>query len=270
MIEAALLEDLSEEFEDITTGALIGDERASARIVANDPGVIAGLDVAAAVFTRIDPGLSWETLLRDGDAFGTGAVVATIAGRLSGILAGERTVLNFLAHLSGISTLTSRFVEAVSGTTAEIFDTRKTTPGLRRLEKAAVVAGGGRNHRLGLYDGILIKDNHLVARGLIEAVRTARLAHSDMRIEVEVDTIEQLHQALAARADIVLLDNMDIMTLREAIVLAKDKVAIEVSGGVDLESVGPIAQAGAERISIGALTQSARRIDFSLVVDEIG
>lgn len=270
LIEAALLEDLGEQFEDITTGSLIENERSSARIVVNDPGVIAGLDVAAAVFTRIDSSLSWETSLGDGDAFEASIVVATVAGNLSGILAGERTVLNFLAHLSGIATLTSRFVEAVSGTSAEIFDTRKTTPGLRRLEKAAVVAGGGRNHRFGLYDGILIKDNHLVGRGLGEAVRDARSAHPDLQIEVEVDTIDQLHQALAERADIILLDNMDIMTLRKAISMAKNRATIEVSGGVDLESVGPIARAGAERISIGALTQSARPIDFSLAVDEIG
>jgi len=268
IIDAALLEDLGEGFIDITTEALVGDGRASARIVANDPGVIAGLDVAAAVFMRIDPGLSWETPLGDGDVFGAGAVAATLTGRLSGILTAERTALNFLAHLSGIATLTRGFVKAVSGTTAEILDTRKTTPGLRRLEKAAVAAGGGRNHRFGLYDGILIKDNHLVGRDLVEAVRSARSVYPDMRIEVEVDTIEQLHQALAARVDIVLLDNMDIATLRQAIALAKGRAVTEVSGSVDLESIGPIARAGAERISIGALTQSARPIDFSLAVDE--
>lgn len=269
IIEEAFLEDLGEDFQDITTRAIVGDERASARVIANCPGIIAGLEVTRAVFSRIDAGLSWDTPLGDGDIFDAGAVVVTIEGRLDSILTGERTALNFLAHLSGVATLTGRFVEAVSGTKAEIFDTRKTTPGLRGLEKAAVAAGGGRNHRFGLYDGILIKDNHLVGRDMLEAVRAARSAHPDGSIEVEVDTIEQLHQALAARADIVLLDNMDITTLREAITLAKDRATIEVSGGVDLDTVIPIARAGAERISIGALTQSARPIDFSLAVDEI-
>ncbi len=269
-IEEALLEDLGAGFEDITTGALIKDERASARIVANGPGVIAGLGVAAAVFGRIDPDLSWETTLANGDVFESGAITATLGGPLGAILSGERTALNFLAHLSGIATLTGQFVEAVSGTAAEILDTRKTTPGLRHLEKAAVVAGGGRNHRFGLYDAILIKDNHLVGRDLAEAVRAVRSAHPGKQIEVEVDTLEQLHQALAAAADIVLLDNMDIAIIRRAIAAAKDRTIIEVSGGVDLDNVGPIARAGAKRISIGALTQSAPPIDFSLAVDEIG
>lgn len=269
-IEEALLEDLGAGFEDITTGALIKDERASARIVANGPGVIAGLGVAQAVFGRIDPDLSWDTTLANGDAFESGAITATLSGPLGAILSGERTALNFLAHLSGIATLTGQFVEAVSGTAAEILDTRKTTPGLRHLEKAAVVAGGGLNHRFGLYDAILIKDNHLVGRDLAEAVRAVRSAHPGKQIEVEVDTLEQLHQALAAGADIVLLDNMDIATIRHAIAAAKDRTIIEVSGGVDLDNVGPIARAGAKRISIGALTQSAPPVDFSLAVDEIG
>ncbi len=269
-IEEALLEDLGAGFEDITTGALIKDERASARIVANGPGVIAGLGAAPAVFGRIDPDLSWETTLANGDAFESGAITATLSGSLGAILSGERTALNFLAHLSGIATLTGQFVEAVSGTAAEILDTRKTTPGLRHLEKAAVVAGGGLNHRFGLYDAILIKDNHLVGRDLAEAVRAVRSAHPGKQIEGEVDTLEQLHQALAAGADIVLLDNMDIATIRQATAAAKDRTIIEVSGGGDLDNVGPIARAGAKRISIGALTQSAPPVDFSLAVDEIG
>ncbi len=266
LIEAALLEDLGEAFVDITTEALVGQEEAKANIVANQSGVAAGMTVAEAVFHRINPSVVWEPIVGDGDYFVGGSVVASVSGGLLGILKAERTALNFLAHLSGVATLTRRFVDEVKGTDAEIFDTRKTLPGLRVLEKEAVTVGGGVNHRFGLYDGILIKDNHLVGRDLMAAVSAARAAHSGKTIEVEVDTVVQLRMALDAEADIILLDNMDITTLASAIALAKGRAVIEVSGGVNLETVGPIARAGAQRISVGALTQAAAPVDFSLTV----
>jgi nicotinate-nucleotide pyrophosphorylase (carboxylating) len=266
LIEAALLEDLGPERQDITTESVIGDERGEAEIIANEPGIMAGSAVAEAVLKHLDPDVNWIYLVEDGERFESGSAVALINGSLRSILTGERTALNFLSHLSGIATLTGKFVAAAEGTDARIFDTRKTLPGLRFLEKAAVAAGGGQNHRFGLFDGVLIKDNHLVGQSISAAVRRVREARPDDIIEVEVDNIGQLKEALDVGADIVLLDNMDIDTLKKAIGLAKGNTGIEVSGGITLETVGAAARAGAERISIGALTQGALPIDFSLAV----
>lgn len=268
-MEAALTEDLGADRQDLTTEAIVGSETAVAEIVANESGIVAGQEVAGTVFKCLLPEIGWRCSVTDGDRFAAGQAVARIEGPLSAILTGERTALNMLAHLSGIATLTGKYVQAVVGTDARIFDTRKTLPGLRYLEKAAVIAGGGNNHRFGLYDGVLIKDNHLIGRDLDGAIARARQAYPGRPIEVEVEEIDQLRQALSAEADIVLLDNMDLGTLREAISLAKGRAEIEVSGGINLDTVEAVARAGAERISVGALTQAATPIDFSLDVKEV-
>jgi nicotinate-nucleotide pyrophosphorylase (carboxylating) len=266
LVEAALSEDLGFDRRDITTQAVIGDENAEAEIIANESGVMAGSAVAEAAFKHLDGDVRWRALKVDGEGFTAGAAVAEIEGSLRTILTAERTALNLLSHLSGIATLTKKFVDAVEGTEAKILDTRKTLPGLRFLEKAAVAAAGGFNHRFGLYDGVMIKDNHLVGQSVGGAVRRARESLPGEVIEVEVDDLAQLKEALAAGADIVLLDNMDIATLKKAIGMAKGRAGVEVSGGIRLENVAAVAAAGAERISIGALTQGARPIDFSLAV----
>lgn len=266
VIETALREDLGPEFTDITTEALVGNESGLALIIANQAGRAAGLDAAGAVFSRLEARARWTPLVDEGAEFAVGETIAEIRASLRTILSGERTALNLLSHLSGIATLTSQYVFAVSGTGARIFDTRKTLPGLRRLEKAAVVAGGGHNHRFGLYDALLIKDNHLVGGDIRAAVELCRRARPGQPVEVEVDTLDQLREVLGVRPEIVLLDNMDEEKVREAVALSKGKVEIEVSGGVSLRNVGTLARAGAERISIGALTQAAAPIDFSLSV----
>jgi nicotinate-nucleotide pyrophosphorylase (carboxylating) len=263
-VAAALDEDLGPDYRqgDITTRVLVGDQRGSAVIGVNEPGVIAGLGVGAVVFRTLDPGIAWVPLVEEGSTVSAGQIVARVEGELRAILSGERTALNFLARLSGVATLTRRFVDEVAGTTAKIYDTRKTTPGLRVLEKYAVRAGGGYNHRLGLYDGILIKDNHLVDADLTGAVAAARA--TGRPVEVEVETLGQLEEAIAAGAEMVLLDNMDIDTLTEALNIARGKAEVEVSGGIDLQRVGRVAAVGPERISVGAITQGARPLDFAL------
>lgn len=274
LIELALREDLHDR-GDLTCEALIGPEdRGQVQIVARQAGVLAGLPVAAMVFARVDPQVAWTVRVEDGARVEAGTVVATLAGSLRSLLVGERTALNFLTHLSGVATLTRRYVEAVTGTRAQILDTRKTLPGWRRLQKYAVRAGGGANHRLGLYDGCLIKDNHLAAWAareggytVADAVRTARQrVPVGVPVEIEVDTLEQLADALDGHPDIVLLDNMPPPTLRQAVAL-RDRLspptALEASGGVTLETVADIARTGVERISIGALTHSAVALDLA-------
>ncbi len=267
-VKSALLEDLGPDYAagDITTTAVVGDRVGSAAISANQSGIIAGLPAAAAVFDALGTGVAWRADVKDGDRVASGQVVADLSGNLKIILEGERTALNFLSHLSGIATLTRQYVEAVAGTEAVIYDTRKTTPGQRLLEKYAVTVGGGRNHRLGLFDAILIKDNHLVGRTIGETVAMVRAARPDRRIEIEVETISQLVEAIEAGVEIVLMDNMDQTMLKEAVAIAKGKVEIEVSGGINLDNVGAVAAAGAERISVGAITQGAPPLDFSLAV----
>jgi nicotinate-nucleotide pyrophosphorylase (carboxylating) len=265
-VEAALEEDLGAA-GDITTDATIPvNAKGEAAIVAREAGVIAGLDLAAQAFLFLDPDVKFSPLVSDGELVKQGAKIAKIAGKTRAILTAERTALNFLGHLSGVATLTSRFVEAVAGTGARIACTRKTTPGLRALEKYAIRMGGGVNHRFGLYDGVLIKDNHIAAAGGIgNALRAlgSRAGHM-VRIEVEVDNLDQLKEALRFPIDAVLLDNMDVPTLKRAVAMVGGRVTTEASGGVRLETVRKIAETGIDLISAGALTHSARRLDLSL------
>lgn len=271
LIQMALAEDLSS-VGDLTCQALIPpDQRATVQVVARTNGVLAGSPIGRMVFARLESAVQWDALLHDGDRVSAGSVVASVSGPLNALLIGERTMLNFMTHLSGIATTTRRFVDAVAGTEAKIVDTRKTLPGWRLLEKYAVRCGGGTNHRMGLYDGVLIKDNHLAAwtatASIAEAVRVARKkAPAGISIEVEVDTLAQLEDALRGEPDIVLLDNMRVDSLRDAVALrdrAAPNVQLEASGGVILETVSEIARTGVERISIGALTHSAPALDLA-------
>ncbi len=278
LIELAFAEDL-DEAGDLTCQALIPESaRAEVLVMARQPGVLAGNPVAEQVFSTLDPQVVWSPEVSDGTELSTGMCIAKISGPLRSLLTGERTALNFLTHLSGIATLTHRFQEAVKPAEVKILDTRKTLPGWRVLEKYAVRAGGGTNHRMGLFDGCLIKDNHLAAWGaeessnstqpkIAEAVRQARLrVGHDVSIEVEVDTLDQLPDALAGSPDIVLLDNMPPDVLREAVAIRDElrpHVLLEASGGITLETIGAMAQTGVERISIGALTHSAPACDIA-------
>jgi len=268
-VSAALEEDLGIT-GDVTTNATIPlGARSSAVLVARKPGVIAGLAVAEQAFKVLDPDIQFTALVADGDEVGSGTVVARISGPSRSILSGERVALNFMGRMSGIATLTRRYVDAVEGTSAKIVDTRKTTPGLRAFEKYAVRCGGGHNHRIGLYDAVLIKDNHIVAAGGIgPAIAAAHLNAGHMvKIEVEVDTLEQLRAALDHPIDAVLLDNMSPGELRKAVSLAGGRVVTEASGGVNLETVRQIAEAGVDLISVGALTHSAPVLDLGLDFD---
>lgn len=270
LIDLALREDLGGR-GDLTCQALISPaERAAVNVVARKPGVIAGSPVGRMVFAALDPSITWTAHKTDGERVSPGDVVATVTGPLAKLLSGERTMLNFLTHLSGVATLTRRFVDAVAGTHACILDTRKTLPGYRVLEKYAVRCGGGTNHRMGLYDGVLIKDNHVAAwtakASIADAVRTARDKWPGVSIEVEVDSLDQLRDALQGAPDIVLLDNMDLATMRAAVTI-RDKstlaINLEASGGISLDNVRAIAETGVERISIGALTHSAPALDLA-------
>ena len=265
-VAAALDEDLSTA-GDITTDAIIpADATATAAIVARESGVVAGLDLAEAAFKALDPDIRFTRIVADGGGVAAGGKIATVSGKTRAILSAERTALNFLGRLSGIATLTASYVKAVEGTGARIACTRKTTPGLRALEKYAVRAGGGVNHRFGLYDAVLVKDNHIAAAGGIAGALAwlkSRAGHS-FRIEVEVDTLDQLAEALKFPIDAVLLDNMDAATLREAVKLVAGRVVTEASGGVTLENVREIASTGVDVISAGALTHSPRNLDSSL------
>jgi len=269
IVRAALAEDVGA--GDITTEAAIPPEvRAEAAIVAKEPCIVAGLALAAAVFHELNSKVQVKLLVNEGDVVAKGARVCALAGSAHAILTGERTALNFLQRLSGIATLTREFVEAVAGTKAKILDTRKTTPTLRLLEKYAVAAGGGTNHRMGLFDAIMIKDNHRVIlarlgpKALRNAVATARKKHPDAPIIIEADTLEQVEEAIAAGADHILLDNMMPDELREAVKLVAGRAKTEASGGVRLASVRAFAETGVDYISVGALTHSARAVDFSL------
>ncbi|MCP2606491.1 carboxylating nicotinate-nucleotide diphosphorylase, partial [Candidatus Aminicenantes bacterium AC-708-I09] len=244
------------------------DSVSKAQILAKEEGVLAGLDVALMVFQHIDPSIYFDKKFKDGDKFKEGDVLAILEGKTISILKGERIALNFLQRLSGIATLTNKFVEAVKGYNVKILDTRKTTPCLRKLEKYAVRKGGGENHRMSLSDMVLIKDNHLVVVGSIrEAVERAREKVGDrLKIEVEVKNIEELKEAIEAGADIVMLDNMDISEIKKAVKIAKDEVFLEVSGKVTLDNVKKIAKTGIDFISIGMLTHSYKSIDISLEI----
>jgi nicotinate-nucleotide pyrophosphorylase (carboxylating) len=260
-VRAWLAEDVGS--GDATSNAVIdADAVCEARILVREPGVISGLRAAAAVFEAL--GARLEPLAADGDCVDPGPI-AGLEGPARAVLTGERLALNLLGRLCGIATLTRRYVDAVDGTGATILDTRKTAPGLRELEKEAVRAGGGTNHRLGLDDGVLIKDNHLrLAPSIVDAVRRAR--STGLPVEVECDTLDQVGEALAASADRILLDNMSPDELRAAVSLAAGRTELEASGGVSLETVRAIAETGVDFISVGALTHSARALDVSLEV----
>jgi nicotinate-nucleotide pyrophosphorylase (carboxylating) len=265
-VAAALEEDLGQA-GDITTDPIIpAHASAEAEIVARKEGVIAGLDLAAASFKALDPDSQFVADVADGARVAAGARLARIQGKARALLSAERVALNFLGHLSGIATLTAAYVAAVEGTKARIACTRKTTPGLRAFEKYAVCAGGGINHRFGLYDAVLVKDNHIAAAGgLAQALAKlrARTGHL-VKVEVEVDTLDQLDEALHFPIDAVLLDNMDAATLKKAVALVNGRVLTEASGGVSLETVRKIAETGVDLISVGALTHSAARLDLAL------
>jgi nicotinate-nucleotide pyrophosphorylase (carboxylating) len=273
LVELALAEDLGG-IGDRTSDAVIPTAlRGRAAFVARTSGVLAGLPAVEMVVAAVDANLAFEASKRDGDRLAAGERIAILSGSMRSLLAVERTALNFLQRLSGIATLTRRFVDAIGGLSCRLLDTRKTTPGWRLLEKYAVRMGGGVNHRMGLHDGILIKDNHLAALGpradaVAEAVRLARSRHgTGLPLEIEVDTLEQLDVALAARPDMVLLDNMSLAQLRDA-VRRRDTLApgvlLEASGGVNLTTVRDIAATGVDRISVGALTHSAVALDIGL------
>lgn len=266
----AISEDLGDG-GDITSQAVIPeDAHGAAVIIAMEPCTISGMAAGAECCHQIDPNLTWLPLVEDSQTVPVGAQVARLDGGLRSILAAERTIINFISHLSGIATLTGRFNAAVEGNKVRIAATRKTSPGMRLLEKQAVADGGGETHRQGLYDAILIKDNHIAAAGSVAATveRTRRALGDDMAIEVEVDTREQLEEALESGADSVLLDNMSPDEVRSCVRLAAGRLIIEVSGGVNLANVRDYAEAGAQTISTGALTMSAPAIDFSLEITQ--
>jgi nicotinate-nucleotide pyrophosphorylase (carboxylating) len=274
VIGSALAEDLGS--GDITTESLIPLElKGKGSLLIKGEGVLAGIKVAAEVFHRIEPALEFQELIHDGAKIHPGDIVATISGSAAGILKAERTALNFLQHLSGIATETAQYVEAVSGLKARILDTRKTIPGLRLLEKYAVQVGGGQNHRQDLATGILIKDNHLAVlrscgTGLEEAIAKVRKnTPQGIAIEVEVESIEQAHQALDVGADIIMLDNMSIEDMRSVVELCQGRASLEASGGVSLANVRSIAETGVNFISIGALTHSAKALDISLELEPL-
>jgi nicotinate-nucleotide pyrophosphorylase (carboxylating) len=266
IVRRALAEDLG--WGDVTTDATVPPElRARGVILSKCDCVIAGLDVAAETFAQLDPGCVFAARRTDGDRCAPGAVVAEIRGQAAAMLTAERTALNFLQRLSGIATLTRKFVDA-SGGTIVVLDTRKTTPTLRALEKYAVRAGSGTNHRGGLDDGILIKDNHVrLAGGVHEAIRRMKAAKAEMPIEVEAQSLEQVDEALAAGADIILVDNLPIDAIREAVSRVRGRAKVELSGGMTLERVPELAKTGADYVSVGALTHSAPAADLSFELE---
>lgn len=269
VVDLALAEDVGS--GDVTSGSLFGEDDALSAVVrVKERGVISGLGVAGAVFRRTDAECVWEEMTADGRPVASGDVVARVAGRARGLLAAERSALNVLQKMSGISTLTSLFVEAVRGTGAKILDTRKTVPGFRVMSKYAVAAGGGGNHRMGLYDGVLVKDNHAKAAGGVgSAVRKAReKTAGKFEIEVEAATMDEVRDAVSAGADVIMLDNMDAGQTAEAVRFIAGRAVVEASGGVNLATVGEIALAGVDFISVGMLTHSAPSLDISFDVLE--
>lgn len=265
-IEAALAEDVGA--GDVTSDAVISPEMTCrGKIVCKENGVVAGLSVAARVFSLVDERIHFDAKVKDGERVQEEQIVARIAGPARGVLKSERVALNLLQHLSGVATMTARYVKAVEGTKAKILDTRKTTPGLRGLEKYATRIGGAVNHRMGLYDAVLIKDTHLaLAGGITPALRAVRKAYPDTDINVEVSNIQELEQALADKAPRILLDNFAPGQVREAMQIIRGRAVVEISGGVQVTNARAYALAGADYISVGALTHSATALDFSLKV----
>lgn len=272
-IEAIIANALAEDIHtgDITTAAVMPEPRnVKGLLLAKEMMVVAGIDIPARVFLHLDPTVCYTPCFDDGTLVPAGTVLAQFSGDASLILQAERVALNLLQRMCGTATLTRKYIDAVSGTNVRIVDTRKTTPGLRVLEKYAVRVGGGINHRTGLYDGVLIKENHITAAGGITvAIQRARayIPHT-LKIEVETETLEQVEEALAAGAEIILLDNMDIETIRTAVVRVSGQALLEASGGVSLETVRMIAETGVDIISVGALTHSARAMDISLLLED--
>ncbi len=266
-IALALAEDLGS--GDLTARFFVEDRPGKARLFVKEAAVAAGVEIAAEVFRRVDAGTACEVVRASGTRLEKGDTVLRVSGRLPALLSAERVALNFLQHLSGIATLTRRFVDAVAGTRARILDTRKTVPGLRVLAKGAVVAGGGCNHRMGLYDMVMVKDNHLAAGTslgeLQERIRRFKGEHPRVRVELEADTLEQVGGFLSLEGvDVILLDNMSLEELRSAVALVGGRIPLEASGGVTEGSVAAIAATGVDYISVGALTHSARAVDFSM------
>jgi nicotinate-nucleotide pyrophosphorylase (carboxylating) len=271
LIDMALAEDVGP--GDLTTAAVVPPEATGrARIVQKEEGVVAGLEVAEAVFRRLDPALRWHAHAADGKVGETGRLVAEVAGRAAPLLAGERVALNFLGRLSGVATLTARYVRAVEGTGATVLDTRKTTPGLRALEKRAVAAGGGRNHRGGLYDALLVKENHAALAGGVGVATRAAVAggaRTGHEVVVECASLAEVDEALAAGAPRLLLDNLSLADLRTAVARARGRAETEASGGVTLATVRDIAATGVDYVSVGALTHSAPALDLSMALEPL-
>ncbi len=272
MIAGALAEDLGD--GDVTTDALLTDDQIGlALIVVKEEGVLAGIELAERVFLQVDPELQLHVILEDGARVGPGDAVARLTGSIAGILKGERVALNFLQRMSGIATETSRYVQSVKGLPVRIMDTRKTTPGLRWLEKYAVRVGGGHNHRASLSDGILIKDNHLAAlraKGLTMndvVIRARQNALRRLMVEIEVTSVTEALEAVQAGADIVMLDNMSLLDMRDAVKAVHGRAMVEASGGIALDSVRSVAETGVDMISIGAITHSVRALDMSLELE---
>ena len=268
-IRRALAEDLGGG-EDVTTAATIPENKTAKAVMrARTAGILCGIDIAAAAFRTVDPSLKITARANDGAALAAGQDILSVEGSARSLMIAERTALNFVTHLSGIATLTGEFVRTVAGTKAAIMCTRKTLPGLRAPEKYAVKCGGGKNHRFGLYDAVLIKDNHIAVAGGVGAAIEKAITYTahKMKIEVEVDTLAQLEEALRYKIDVVLLDNMKPDTLRRAVEMVNGKCLTEASGGVNLKTVRAIAEAGVDMISIGALTHSAPALDIGLDID---
>lgn len=270
-IQKLILHALSEDIGpgDVTTEAMISPESvSSATMLAKQEMVLAGLEVGRAVFRQLDPDIEFAPFAKDGDRIHAGTELARLSGHTRALLMGERVALNLLQHMSGIATLTSKYVEQLKGHKARVLDTRKTLPGLRMLEKYAVRMGGGTNHRFGLFDGVLIKDNHIkAAAGIIKAVELARKkAHHLLCIEVETKTLDEVLEALAAGADIIMLDNMPLDMMREAVKVVAGRVPLEASGNVTLNTIRHIAETGVDFISAGSLTHSAPAADISMKI----
>jgi nicotinate-nucleotide pyrophosphorylase (carboxylating) len=267
VIDDALAEDVGH--GDLTTDAIVpAGLRGTAAVIVREPGVVCGVDAAFAAVSRLDPGAAMERLVQDGALVEPAPVTAArFEASLRALLTAERTALNLLQRMSGIATATRRYVEAVEGTGVEVLDTRKTAPGLRDLDKAAVACGGGTNHRRGLDDAVLIKDNHLAVAGSVAAaVELVRREHPGRAVEVEADTVEQLEQALTAGAEVVLLDNMAPEMLRQAVRITNGRARLEASGGITIETIREIAETGVNAISVGALTHSVRALDIAMEV----
>jgi len=264
-VSRVLAEDLGAGGDVTSTATIPADARFTAEMNCREPIMVAGLDIAAAFFRSLDPDVAIGQPVADGDRAEAGTVLMRLSGKARAMLTAERAALNTLQHLSGIATLTHRYVDAIDGTGAILIDTRKTIPGLRTLEKYAVRMGGARNHRMRLDDGVLIKDNHVaVCGGVAEAVRKAKAADTGLQVQVEVDRIEQIEPALGAGADRLLLDNMPLPVLRQAVELVAGRVPLEASGGVRLETIRAIAETGVDFISLGRITQSAPAVDIGL------